>query len=65
MAVILVILLARNMEILHSIISHTIILTMQKFVVPPSFRGEHFLNFSQSETRIAHFDHVFSLIGMK
>ena len=27
--------------------------------MPPSFRGEDFLNVSQSETRIAKVDHVF------
>jgi hypothetical protein len=35
------------------------------FIVPPSFRGEDFLNFSQSETRIAHGDHDFCPIEMK
>ena len=35
------------------------------FIVPPSFRGENFLNFSQSETRIAHGDHDFCPIEMK
>jgi hypothetical protein len=38
---------------------------MLEFTVPPSFRGEDFLNFSQSETRIACGDHVFCTIGMK
>ena len=30
-----------------------------------SFRGEDFLNFIQSETIIAHGDHVFCAIGME
>jgi hypothetical protein len=37
----------------------------QQFIVPPSFGGEDFQNFSQSETRIDHGDNVFGPIGMK
>ena len=33
--------------------------------MPSSFREEDFLNFSQSETRIAHCDYVFRPIWMK
>jgi hypothetical protein len=51
------------MKILYRI-SHTSYSTTKKeFIVLPSFRGEDF--FSQSETRIAHGDHVFLPIGMK
>ena len=39
--------------------------TKQQFIVPPSFRGNDFLNFSQSETRISHGDHIFCSVGMK
>jgi hypothetical protein len=31
----------------------------EDFIVLPTIRGEYFLNFSQSETRIAQGDHVF------
>ena len=40
-----------------------IISTKKQFIVPPSFRGEDIFNFSQSETRIAHGDHVFVQSG--
>ena len=42
-----------------------IIPTKYQFIVPPSFRRKDFSNYSQSETRIAHVDHDFCLIGMK
>ena len=37
----------------------------KQFIVAPSFRGEDFLNFSLSYTRITHDDNVFCLIRMK
>ena len=33
--------------------------------MPPGFRGEEFLNFSKSETRIVRGDNSFSPIGLK
>jgi hypothetical protein len=42
-----------------------IIPTKQQFIVSPNFRGEDFLNFTQSETRIAHGNYVFCPIRMK
>ena len=58
MVAILVLRMARNMEILYRIPEN------QQFIVPPSFR-EDYLYFSHPETRIAHGDHAFYPIGMK
>jgi hypothetical protein len=43
--------------------SHTSFIQSNNSLYLPSFRGEDFLNFSPSETRIAHGDHIFVLSG--
>ena len=55
----LVVRTARNMEIVYRS-SNTSFLQSKLFNVPPSFRGEDFKNFTKSEKKIGHCDHVSS-----
>jgi hypothetical protein len=62
MAAILVAWLAQNMEILYRIF-HTSFLQSNNSLFFLVLEEKNFFNFSQSETRIAHGDHVFVKSG--